>query len=679
MFIIRYISVLLFLCMTLVSFGQDQLRVYTKYSDDTLLVRWKPLDPAVWGELLPQGYIVRRYENSIGDNYAEYRIKHNFSGLPDFLDDEDPLFLISRIINIHLVDQADFDETFPKDEYSDEDVLLARSEILNHLLHRSFQYTLDAGLGFMDTSVRENTDYIYRIFGNFPNDSLVLLDEFTFNTKNNEPPPVVTLNAGWSDRKVELVWTTMLGKEYYYGYSIEKSFDGEYFFPYDSSIIVNPYDTSALEVHNLMAVTDYLPSNDTTVYYRLYFHDYFGAKSENYSEVAGTGVDVIGLSPLLHTIRQAKGNKAHLKWSILPKFEHLVHSWRIYVGEQWEGPYFPDSTDIHSDEREALRPIPFKAAYYRVVAVDTFGMEHSSFPQLVVSLDTIAPEVPVNLTYEIDTSGILLLKWDMNQEDDFLGYKVFSSYDSLGQYILRHDYFIPESMFRDTIGLYTETRYVYYKIIAVDDRNNRSEFSEILKIPIPDILPPIQPRFHTFEPQKGKIALAWHPSESEDVVKQSLYRRQAGNDVHWNLVKEWMLPDIDTSYYDADVIPLVDYSYILKVTDITALVSEPSEHVTVYAFPDYDNFPIDSFEIDVSAADCKIRINFDFPMGNIYELALYKGAEGNKESLFKTFHQPVSIFCDNKVEEGKKYSYRLRIIFKDGTKSKFSQRKIIQL
>src|SRR5690606_22266208 len=119
--------------------------------------------------------------------------------------------------------------------------------------------------------------------------------------------------------------------------------------------------------------------------YRLYAHDYFGHRASNFSEQSGKGSPEIGLSPVLDQSEQLKDNSVHLKWSIMPEFENLVESWKIYVGTGWDGPYVPDTMGLTPKTRELRRRIPFDAAYFRVVAVDKSGKEHSSFPKLVMS------------------------------------------------------------------------------------------------------------------------------------------------------------------------------------------------------------------------------------------------------------------------------------------------------
>ncbi|MBK7425523.1 MAG: hypothetical protein IPI60_00020 [Saprospiraceae bacterium] len=371
-------------------------------------------------------------------------------------------------------------------------------------------------------------------------------------------------------------------------------------------------DTSEQKVFHQMEWSDDFENNTGLKYYRLYGHDYFGHRSELYSEVKGQGRDEIGLSPTIERSDQLSGNLVQLKWSIPEKFENLVKSWRIYVGTGWDGPYLPDTLGLPANTREMKCRIPFDAAYFRVVAVDEYDREFSSFPRLVMSLDTIPPAVPTEIEFGIDSMGVLNLNWKANHEKDFLGYKVFSSYDTSANFILRHEYFLDKSEFRDSIVLKTELKYVYYKLISVDERNNRSAFSELVRIPIPDKLAPTEPQFYEFLPGKGMIYLKWHPSPSEDVVKQTLYRRATDSEPGWRLIREWTLSDMAYEYLDKEVRAFEDYAYILNVTDVSGLVSEPSTPVILHAFPDYTAFPLNNFSVE-REKEKVVKIKFEFP------------------------------------------------------------------
>ncbi len=651
--------------------AQESPRLITfhKYQQDSLYFRWSPREASDWQKHLKTGYVVQKFEGSKLVRESEPIVPTYVYNQPYFQPDVEYYSIINSLFNIDQVEEEYVKETFPPEQFTEEEVLVSRLVLINFYITRNFEFILRAGMGFADDSIRQSVNYKYVIKA--AADPELRSDTIFFNTASYVPAPAVPMEAEWGNRRVKLRWSSRQFKPYYYAYTIERSDDGVKFLPLEDDIIINPMDTSALEIFHHMEWSDDFENNTDLKYYRLYGHDYFGHISELYSEVKGQGRDEIGLSPTIDRSDQLSGNLVHLKWSIPEKFENLVQSWRIYVGTGWDGPYVPDTLGLPSNTREMKCSIPFDAAYFRVVAVDEYEREYSSFPRLVMSLDTIPPAVPAEIEYEIDSMGVLNLKWKTNDETDFLGYKVFSSYDTSANFILRHEYFIPEAKFTDSIALNTEKKYVYYKLISVDERNNRSAFSELIRVRIPDKIAPTEPQFHEFLPGKGVIYLKWHPSPSDDVVKQTLYRRAIDSEPGWRLISEWSGDEIVYEYLDKGLEAFVDYAYILNVTDEGGLVSEPSTPVILHAFPDYSAFPLDDFRVERGDRD-SVRVLFDFPAKDVFRVDVYKNQLGEKPYLWRAVDDGRKELRDDDIKAENQYQYQIKVVFKDGTQTGYS-------
>ena len=672
-----YVLLLALSCAGSGLWAQDQPAVITfhKYQHDSLYFRWSPRNASEWQKHLKTGYILQKFEGSKLVMESEPIVPSYVYNQPYFQPDVEYYSIINSLFNIDQVEEEYVKETFPPEQFTDEEVLVSRLVLINFYVSRNFDFIMRAGMGFADDDVKKGVNYKYVIKA--VADPELRSDTIYFNTEQYVAAPVVPLEAEWGNRRVKLRWNTRSYKGHYYAYTLEKSNDGEQFSPLEDDIMINPMDTSDLEIFHQMEWSDDFENNTDLWYYRLYGHDYFGHMSEVYSEVKGQGRDEIGLSPTINGSEQLSGNFVHLKWSILEQFAGLVKSWRIYVGTAWDGPYVPDTLGLPASSRELRRPIPFDAAYFRVVAVDEYDREYSSFPRLVMSLDTIPPAVPTEIEFQIDSMGVLNLKWKANDENDFLGYKVFSSYDTTANFILRHEYFLEKPEFRDSIALKTELKFVYYKLISVDERNNRSAFSEIVKVPIPDKLAPAEPQFYEFLPGKGMIYLKWHPSPSEDVVKQLLYRRATDSEPGWRLIREWTLSDMAFEYLDREVKPFEDYAYILNVTDVSGLVSEPSTPVILHAFPDYSAFPLNEFRVEREKEEVA-KIRFEFPTKDIFRVDVYKNQTGEKPYLWRAVEDVNEELRDEDLKSEQGYQYQIKVVFKDGTQTGFSELKSLE-
>lgn len=674
-----YLLLLLLLTCALSNLGaQESPRLITfhKYQNDSLYFRWSPREATDWKKHLNTGYIVQKFEGSNLITESEPIVPTYVYNQPYFQPDVEYYSIINSLFHIDQVEEEYVKETFPPDQFPEAEVLVSRLVLINFYITRNFEFILMAGMGTADDSIRKGVNYKYVIKSVV--DPELRSDTIFFNSATYEPMPAVPLEAEWGNRRVKLRWNSRQYKPYYYAYTIERSDDGVQFLPLEDDIIINPMDTSALEIFHQMEWSDDFENNSDLKYYRLYGHDYFGHISELYSEVKGQGRDEIGLSPTIDRSDQISGNLVHLKWSIPEKFESLVQSWRIYVGTGWDGPYVPDTLGLPANTREMICSIPFDAAYFRVVAVDEYDREFSSFPRLVMSLDTIPPAVPSEIEFEIDSMGVLRLRWKANNETDFLGYKVFSSYDTSANFILRHEYFIPEPQFMDTIALNTEKKYVYYKLISVDERNNRSAFSELIRVRIPDKIAPTEPQFYEFLPGKGMVYLKWHPSPSDDVQKQTLYRRAIDSEPGWRLISEWSGDEIVYEYLDKGLEAFVDYAYILNVTDEGGLVSEPSTPVILHAFPDYSSFPLDDFRVEWGDGDIG-KVLFDFPVKDVFRVDVYKNQLGEKPYLWRAVDDGRKELRDDDIKAENQYQYQIKVVFKDGTQTGFSEVKELSM
>ena len=93
-----------------------------------------------------------------------------------------------------------------------------------------------------------------------------------------------------------------------------------------------------------------------------------------------------------------------------------------------------------------------------------------------------------NLEGEIDSLGVVNLKWKQNVESDLKGYKVFRGYDPKEEFVQITKAIWLQNSYRDSINSKSLNKKVYYKVIAIDQRYNESSFSKIVEIKKIDII-----------------------------------------------------------------------------------------------------------------------------------------------------------------------------------------------
>ncbi len=665
----RIFTLLILLCLE-TTLSAQELKIFAAYQDQTLSLRWVVKDASEWDQSLQNGFNIER-KNLRTNEVTTYLSKNNTSKYLN-IDPElgDPKFMVAFLLNPELVERKLWEETFPTSEFDNSTIINARKDLTDLFLNTNHDLILESGFGLDFSDLKQNTEYNFKISSNDH-----LFGEINFNISENSNPSLPLLNAVWSNRQVNLKWETKSKNNYFYGYQIQKSKNKEPFQIIDS-LIVNPLDTSENTVFHFIENNVFLDDNKAIYTFRLFGINYLGQITPTFSEISGHGNIGIGLSPLITESKQLKTNEVNLKWTINDSYYESVKEWKIYVSRQWDGPYDRDTFGISAQKREIKRPIPFEDTYYRVVAVDQNEEEYSSFPQLVVNLDTIPPAIPSEIKGKIDSAGVVSLSWNSNLEKDFYGYKVFFGFDTTTEMTLANFKAFHQPFFQDTIGLKSLNRDIYYKIISIDFRNNRSEFSEIIKLEKPDILAPVEPNFFLYKAGPEKADLAWHPSTSEDVIRQQLFRRLISTESDWKLIKEWTIGNMDTLFTDSDLIAFENYAYILIVEDGAGNTSSPSSPAVVTILPKHEEINLSQWSLSLTN-EGSVEIHHEYEENNIDEIQIFKIIEEGKPFELAKLSTFQKVFLDSNISKEKSYQFFIRILYKDGFKSHFSERKSI--
>jgi len=146
----------------------------------------------------------------------------------------------------------------------------------------------------------------------------------------------------------------------------------------------------------------------------------------------------------------------------------------------------------------------------------------------------------------------------------YFGYRVFRGNGRHEEFSQLTDKAIKQAFYDDHITLKTLTKKVFYKIVAVDQRQNQSGFSEVFEMERPDIVPPASPYIKKIISGDKGLVINWVKSASEDVDKQLLYRNIKGLK-DWALIKN--ISADSTFYIDQTVEPGMTYRYLLLAVD----------------------------------------------------------------------------------------------------------------
>lgn len=202
-----------------------------------------------------------------------------------------------------------------------------------------------------------------------------------------------------------------------------------------------------------------------------------------------------------------------------------------------------------------------------------------------------------------------------------------------------------------------------------------SEFSGILELKKPDIIPPTVPVFTDYHISEDGIHLSWEPSSSKDVIKQNLYKKTDTS--KWKIVYSEDTNADEHSYFDNNVQPGLIYEYTIEAVDDDSLTSGKAYPVRLKMI-DLKTRPsvkqITAFKNEKSDA---IDLTWDNPFEGVHGYILLKSINGSGFFTYKQFDKGIMSFSDDHVREDHSYKYALQVIYEDGKKTPLG--KIIEL
>jgi hypothetical protein len=448
------------------------------------------------------------------------------------------------------------------------------------------------------------------------------------------------------------------------GYRLERSVDGILFESVSENPIVPLFEHDPGEwVH----FEDTL-MKDKTLYYRVYGLDYFGDRSQISDTI------IIKTCP---SLKDAPGNvefktldKKYLVVQCSQLDKHAAGS-RVFRADKISGPYLSLTPLLLRHENIFIDTSVSHSAYYIWASYNDCGDSLLSWPAYYFLPDTIPPPAPVGLSAIPDRKGKVNLSWNSIKSNDLIGYRIFKTSASAEDYVE-----VTEEITRDTFHLLyfplnSLTNRVYVKVCAVDSDYNVSLPSEILSIRLPDTIKPVSPIMVKAESGLEGVHLSWIKGGSGDVKQIFICRRM--RDKADTLLK--LLPGnslsvcTDTSISQGT---LANY-YIIEV-DSSGNFSFSNSlevlHETGYRKPP----PAPLLKKD--PVNNSIHIIIETAGKELNSIQLYKGIDGGELSLWKTVG--AGMIIDREISISVTYTYAYRLIFASGVKTLLSKSASIQ-
>jgi fibronectin type 3 domain-containing protein len=647
---------------------------------DSILLRWAPTDKETWDLGNLYGYVVERYtilRNGQLPEDRDFRRLTPEAQKPASLQ-EWQLYEDNRYVSIAA--ECIFSETESLPLPSPVAIGKRYQEEQNRFsfaLYAADQSVLTArlsGLYFADKTALPDEKYLYSVHIPAP-DTIARLDTafvFTGLSEYRELPKPIDLNARWEDKKVLLSWNILYLNHIYNSYIVEKSTDGKHYFPISENAVVQAADEGVNPEYAYRS--DSLPDNRTVWYYRIRGVNAFGETGQPSEPVEGRGHIPITTAPTIIEKEVLDNQHIRLTWSYPDEMNEYISGFRLYRSDKPGGTKEKIYESKKTEERSFTDLSPNLTNYYILSVYDRetekFTLSHT-YAELI---DSIPPAPPTDLAGTIDSTGVIRLAWKSNLEKDIDGYRVYRSNRPDFEFLLITPSIITDNSFTDSVQLQTLNKEIYYRLRAIDLRQNQSEFGDILGLKRPDVIPPVAPVIQSVEAQKNSLLITWLNSSSTDVVRHHVYCQKEGSNYFRRMASLDKPTGRQSVYLDGNVQAGKTYSYQVRAEDDSGLLSEASSPMQQKAPGEIAG----EIVLKTQTSFGQIRIAWEIKSKKKVERVLiYKAVGDDPMSLYS--NSTESSFTDIETAAEKTVAYCIKAIYDDGSSSGLSNEAVVKM
>ncbi|WP_324494615.1 fibronectin type III domain-containing protein [Haliscomenobacter sp.] len=703
-------GIFLLLGTTLLQGQSDTLsyQVLAAYRSGKIYLRWAPASPATWQRGRTQGYVLERYtllapgsSTPVADvRSTKVALVNNYKPAP--LATFEALALDSTSVQGQMAGVAGaalYETSFemPLQGGALTQALNTTQETENRyglmLLasDASFEIAKAAALGWVDSTTQAGATYIYRVVpSSGVNDPAlggtvrVLAAE---DSGLSTPPPSPEVLNG--DRTALLSWTQEV---HYSGYAVERSTDGGLTYVTRSKGLVLAIEQNGKA--GQVYFTDSLPSNDLTCLYRIRGQTPFGFLGAPSAAIPVKGEEPSPVPPPYLQRLEELGTtqiQVRLTWRFPAANREFIQGFRLYRSVLAEGPFqqigdlFAPTDSVYVDAN------PLSTAYYQIRALTFKEEEVPSLSRLLQLKDETPPAVPSGLKGTMQKDGTVQLSWTANTDPDLLGYRVFYAQSRPGPYVQLTSTPIESSSFGHRLDNKSLADSVFFKISALDQRQNSSAESSELYVPVADANPPAQPSIIMLDPYRNGVKITWEGSASKDAIHYEIQRKGA-TQPEWSSIlnKDSTITGIRINY-DSTLTGAYEWSYRIAVRDDAGLESYSA--VVSIKPPGAMRNPVENILVETSTQGnaYAAKLSWDYlDDDGVSSFVVYRQM-GNEPmvqvaTLFRDKLEPIPgaaagqiryTWKDSQVDLGKQYKYVLQAKYFDGGTSPLSVAKNI--
>jgi hypothetical protein len=308
--------------------------------------------------------------------------------------------------------------------------------------------------------------------------------------------------------------------------------------------------------------------------------------------------------------------------------------------------------------------------------VDTAGNASRSNSAYVALIDSAPPGAPRWIDGRMDSNGVVTLRLHANPERDLMGYRLLRANAPDHEFSVVRESFgdstaATDTVYHDTVEIRTLTRWTYYRAVALDRNFNESDFSPILAVPRPDVIPPVAPVITDVFVTDSSVRLIYAASSSEDLAYHTIYRR-VGESAEWDSIAR--AGRHDTLFLDRGVTMNTIYQYALRATDSSGLRSELSP--PVIARPDDPGIRPGVTRLTAVADSIRKQVILRWEYGGLAEehwFVVYRGGEDGRLRQYARITSRERTFTDGQPATSET-TYAVRVVTPYGAQSALGEK-----
>jgi uncharacterized protein len=534
------------------------------------------------------------------------------------------------------------------------------------------------GLRFVDRTAKRGVRYTYTI--TLARSQTYRVEPGTVDVATGAtaagPAPKNFVGKGL-DGKIQLQWEPSSGIVYS-AYNVFRSENhGRTYTKLNATpiaiVVPNDRDVPALGAFLDTTIVNYMKYR-----YQVKGIDAFGESSVA-AEVEAYGRDLTPPpTPMVKNAEQVGAAKLRMRWELLETPNDLA-GFNVMRSASADSNYrrlnerlLPSTAREYVDEKADERE-----SYYIISAVDTAGNVSSSFPLYGMLIDTLPPAMPTGLRGFVDSLGHVTLRWNRNREANILGYRVLRANAPEHEFTQLTGSVCRDTVYVDSIEVNTLTRFVYYRIAAVNVRFGHSEMTAPFALRRQKRHMPTAPVFTDVIAGDESVALQWVVNSEDELRSIVLLRRNASPERR--LSEPWdtlaILTGLARSYVDRQVVQKITYEYQVAVVDSSG--QSIRSELAVQARP-FDT-GVRPAVAGVTAAYAKesnsVRLDWTYRARETDRVffVIYRSVDGGEFNTLKSVPGNLRTFTDRGLIGDATYRYRIQAATQGGAESPLSE------